>query len=172
MSKLALVPLVAGTTVSAFESFGSILVLGMFVVPPATARLLTDRLAPMLWLSAALAVTACVIGYFLASPWVLGCNAAGMIVAGAGGQFGVALVFAPRHGLAAQALRRLRLARRIASEEILASLYRAEEAATPRDEAYWKNIYYLTTPTADCGGKGGTCKTQQDWVNAWTEIRG
>jgi putative spermidine/putrescine transport system substrate-binding protein len=40
------------------------------------------------------------------------------------------------------------------------------------DEAYWKNIYYWTTPTADCGGKGGTCKTQQDWVNAWTEIRG
>jgi putative spermidine/putrescine transport system substrate-binding protein len=40
------------------------------------------------------------------------------------------------------------------------------------DDAYWKNIYYWTTPTADCGGKGGTCKTQQDWVNAWTEIRG
>jgi putative spermidine/putrescine transport system substrate-binding protein len=40
------------------------------------------------------------------------------------------------------------------------------------DESYWKNIYYWTTPTADCGGKGGTCKTQQDWVNAWTEIRG
>jgi putative spermidine/putrescine transport system substrate-binding protein len=40
------------------------------------------------------------------------------------------------------------------------------------DEAWWKNVYYWTTPTADCGGKGGTCKTQQDWVNAWTEIRG
>jgi len=40
------------------------------------------------------------------------------------------------------------------------------------DESWWKNIYYWTTPTADCGGKGGTCKTQQDWVNAWTEIRG
>ena len=40
------------------------------------------------------------------------------------------------------------------------------------DESWWKDIYYWTTPTADCGGKGGTCKTQQDWVNAWTEIRG
>jgi len=40
------------------------------------------------------------------------------------------------------------------------------------DESWWKNVYYWTTPTADCGGKGGTCKTQQDWVNAWTEIRG
>jgi putative spermidine/putrescine transport system substrate-binding protein len=41
-----------------------------------------------------------------------------------------------------------------------------------KDESWWKDIYYWTTPTADCGGKGGTCKTQQDWVNAWTEIRG
>ena len=40
------------------------------------------------------------------------------------------------------------------------------------DESWWKDVYYWTTPTADCGGKGGTCKTQQDWVNAWTEIRG
>jgi putative spermidine/putrescine transport system substrate-binding protein len=40
------------------------------------------------------------------------------------------------------------------------------------DESWWKNVYYWTTPTANCGGKGGTCKTQQDWVNAWTEIRG
>jgi putative spermidine/putrescine transport system substrate-binding protein len=40
------------------------------------------------------------------------------------------------------------------------------------DESWWKNVYYWTTPTADCGGKGGSCKTQQDWVNAWTEIRG
>jgi putative spermidine/putrescine transport system substrate-binding protein len=41
-----------------------------------------------------------------------------------------------------------------------------------KDESWWKNVYYWTTPTADCGGRGGTCKTQQDWVNAWTEIRG
>jgi putative spermidine/putrescine transport system substrate-binding protein len=40
------------------------------------------------------------------------------------------------------------------------------------DESWWKDVYYWTTPTADCGGEGGTCKTQEDWVNAWTEIRG
>jgi len=40
------------------------------------------------------------------------------------------------------------------------------------DESWWEDIYYWTTPTADCGGEGGTCKTQEDWVNAWTEIRG
>jgi putative spermidine/putrescine transport system substrate-binding protein len=40
------------------------------------------------------------------------------------------------------------------------------------DESWWDDVYYWTTPTEDCGGKGGTCKTQEDWVNAWTEIRG
>jgi putative spermidine/putrescine transport system substrate-binding protein len=40
------------------------------------------------------------------------------------------------------------------------------------DESWWKDVYYWTTPTEDCGGQGGTCVTQQDWVNAWTEIRG
>ncbi len=40
------------------------------------------------------------------------------------------------------------------------------------DESWWEDIYYWTTPTADCGGEGGTYKTQEDWVNAWTEIRG
>ena len=40
------------------------------------------------------------------------------------------------------------------------------------DESWWEDVYYWDTPTADCGGEGGTCMTQQDWRNAWTEIRG
>ena len=40
------------------------------------------------------------------------------------------------------------------------------------DEEWWNDVYYWTTPTEDCGGEGGTCKTQEDWVAAWTEIRG
>ena len=42
------------------------------------------------------------------------------------------------------------------------------------DEAWWNDVYYWTTPTADCGGTedDGTCVTQEDWKAAWTEIRG
>jgi putative spermidine/putrescine transport system substrate-binding protein len=40
------------------------------------------------------------------------------------------------------------------------------------DEAWWEDVYYWDTPTEDCGGAGGTCVTQEDWRNAWTEIRG
>jgi putative spermidine/putrescine transport system substrate-binding protein len=42
-----------------------------------------------------------------------------------------------------------------------------------QDEAWWKDVYYWTTPTAACGDdRGDVCKTQEDWKAAWTEIRG
>ena len=40
------------------------------------------------------------------------------------------------------------------------------------DASWWEDVYYWDTPTEDCGGEGGTCVTQEDWRNAWTEIRG
>jgi putative spermidine/putrescine transport system substrate-binding protein len=40
------------------------------------------------------------------------------------------------------------------------------------DPSWWEDVYYWDTPTEDCGGEGGTCVTQEDWRNAWTEIRG
>jgi putative spermidine/putrescine transport system substrate-binding protein len=40
------------------------------------------------------------------------------------------------------------------------------------DESWWEDVYYWETPTEDCGGAGGTCKTQEEWTAAWTEIRG
>ena len=125
------VALVAACTVTAFESMGSILVLAMLVVPPATAHLLTDRLAAMLLWAAGLAVSASVFGYLLASRWVFACNVAGMIATVAGVQFVLVLLMAPRHGLLARFLRQWRLALRIAGEEILGSLYRTEEKDQP-----------------------------------------
>jgi len=143
-----LVALTAGSTVAAFESFGSIMVLGMFVVPPATARLLTDRLPAMLALSAGFAFSACVLGYIIASPALLSCSASGMIVVVAGGQFVVALLAAPRYGVIAHAVRRMRLTARMAEEEILASMYRTEESparpASPRDHAFSATMLMLT----------------------------
>jgi manganese/zinc/iron transport system permease protein len=122
-----LVALVAATTVTSFEAVGSILVLAMLVVPATTAHLITDRLKPMLVLSAAAATSASLFGYLLASPEVFNCNAAGMIATVAGVQFTLALLFAPRHGLVQRLARRWRLALRIAREEILGVLYRGEE---------------------------------------------
>src|SRR5262245_53011631 len=130
-----LIALVAGSTVSAFEAVGSILVLAMLVVPPATALFLTDRLAHMLVWSAGLAFSSAVIAYYLASPELFASNMAGMMAIVSGGQLLLAALFAPRHGVIARWLRQVRLAVRIAKEEVLASLYRREEGAPTALEA-------------------------------------
>jgi putative spermidine/putrescine transport system substrate-binding protein len=41
------------------------------------------------------------------------------------------------------------------------------------DPAFWKRVYFWRTPLADCGDdRGNTCKDYNDWVSAWTEIKG
>ena len=70
---------VSVTTVAAFESVGAILVVALFVVPPATAYLLTNRLSVMLVLTCVIAVVASLFGYFLAS-WTNGSIAGAMVV--------------------------------------------------------------------------------------------
>jgi manganese/zinc/iron transport system permease protein len=132
--------LVAAAVVASFEAVGSILVIAMLVCPPATARLLTDRLATQLWLSAVLAGIAGLVGYVLAAmlplwlglPWAL--NAAGMMTLVAGVLLTAAIFLAPTHGLLARRFAQGRLARAIAREDLLASLYRAEEAESAQSQ--------------------------------------
>ena len=42
------------------------------------------------------------------------------------------------------------------------------------DEAYFSKVHYWATPQQDCKDDDPTttCKTQDDWVNAWTTLRG
>jgi manganese/zinc/iron transport system permease protein len=92
-----LMTLVAMTTVASFEAVGSILVVAMLIVPGVIAHLLTDRLGPMLWVSAAVAVAASSLGY--GASVKLNVNAAGMIGVALGMLLALAVVFAPRFGL-------------------------------------------------------------------------
>jgi len=42
-----------------------------------------------------------------------------------------------------------------------------------KDEDWWKDVYYWSTPQADCGDdRGEVCKTYEDWQAAWAEIKG
>ena len=108
---VALVVVTAIAAVAAFEAVGSILVIAMFVCPPATARMLTDRLSRQLWLSVVFAAAAAVAGYALAafgpqlwnSPHSL--SAAGMIAVVAGLLQFVAMIGAPRYGVLPRILR-------------------------------------------------------------------
>ena len=41
------------------------------------------------------------------------------------------------------------------------------------DPAFWNRVYYWITPVADCGDdRGEKCKDYNEWVSAWTGIKG
>lgn len=111
---LGLLVMVAVAAVAAFEAVGSIIVIAMFVCPAATARMLTDRLATQVWLSALFAVLAGAGGYWMAAflPPLLGhpnaLNAAGMVAVAAGGMQCIAMLLAPRYGVLPRAWRNRR----------------------------------------------------------------
>ena len=48
------------------------------------------------------------------------------------------------------------------------------EAQHADDAAYWENIWYWSTPQESCADEDDatTCVTQDDWVEAWTTLRG
>jgi putative spermidine/putrescine transport system substrate-binding protein len=48
------------------------------------------------------------------------------------------------------------------------------EAQHADDAAYWESIYYWSTPQESCADDDDatTCVTQDDWVEAWTTLRG
>ncbi len=38
--------------------------------------------------------------------------------------------------------------------------------------AFWKRVYYWQTPVSECGNGENDCKNYNDWVKAWTSIKG
>jgi manganese/zinc/iron transport system permease protein len=100
----SLMAMVSVTAVGAFDAVGSILVVALMIAPPATAYLLVDRFAPMLWVGAAAAAASAVVGY--SAALVLDVSIAGSMAAACGTLFAAALLLAPRRGLVAQARRR------------------------------------------------------------------
>lgn len=99
---LALTLLTAVVAVFAFEAVGSILVIAMFVCPPAAARLMTDRLVPQIGWSLVFAMISANLGYVLGGygPLWLGSessvSAAGMIAVVSGLLLAAGCLWGPR----------------------------------------------------------------------------
>lgn len=99
---IALVVMVAVAAVAAFDAVGSIIVIAMFICPPAAARLMTDRMRGQVAWSIGFAVVSAVLGYVLAGygPLWLGfrssVSAAGMIATVSGMILAMACVAGPR----------------------------------------------------------------------------
>lgn len=127
-----LMVLVAVTAVASFESVGSVLVVAMFIVPPAAAYMLTDRLSTMIALSLLLAALSAFLGHLGASvvPGWFGFQStttAGMMAVAAGVVLMVATLLSPRHGILVKFLRHHLLSLKILADDVVAVLYRIGE---------------------------------------------
>ncbi len=99
---LGLVVAAAVAAVAAFDAVGSIIVIAMFICPPAAARLMTDRLGVQVGWSVVFALASAILGYVLAgygplwfgSPNAI--SAAGMIATVSGVILAAAALFGPR----------------------------------------------------------------------------
>jgi ABC-type Mn2+/Zn2+ transport system permease subunit len=154
-----LMGMVAVVTVAAFEAVGSILVVAMLIVPGATAHMLTDRLDRMLIYSIVVGVLSSILGYLGAI--CLDTTVAGMMAVAAGGQFGLAVLFAPKHGLLSKAFDSFGLSLRIVSEDLLAMLYRAEELSAKTSEP--ERLSWMQCAVALGGGPAAWLAVPAAW---------
>jgi manganese/zinc/iron transport system permease protein len=134
LMQYVLMTLVAATTIAAFESVGSILVIAMLIVPGAAAHLLTDRLGPMLVISIIFAALSAFLGHLgaITVPTWFGfqdTSTAGMMAVAAGLLFGGVLLFAPQHGVISRLVIQFLLGLKIVRDDILGFLYRHHELA-------------------------------------------
>ncbi|MEX2381281.1 MAG: metal ABC transporter permease [Opitutales bacterium] len=108
-----LMTMVAVTTVAAFESVGSIIVIAMLIVPAATAMLLTRRLIPMIFIACGVGAASSWIGHYMAIriPPLFGISdttSSGMMAFATGMLFTMVWIFNPKEGLLALLLHRIR----------------------------------------------------------------
>ena len=97
---IALSVLVTLAVVMSIHTIGNILVLALLVTPAASARLLTDRIVPMMMCAAILGMGSAFVGVYLS--WALDLPTGGTIVLVGTAGFVLAWAFGPRHGIFAR----------------------------------------------------------------------
>lgn len=135
----ALMTMVSVTAVGAFDAVGSILVVALMIAPPATAYLLVDRFAPMLWTGAATAVLGALVGYLTAFAFDV--SIAGSMAVACGILFTLALLFGPRRGLMAQARRRRTQRTELALRMLVVHLLHHQGTAVEAEECRPESIH-------------------------------
>lgn len=129
----AMMLLLAFAVVISLQAVGVVLVSAMLITPAAAAYLLTDRMNRLLWLAAFFGMAAGALGAFLS---FLGNNlpTGPFMVLACSTVFGLAFLFAPRHGAFSRWLRQRSRSARIQRENTLKSLYHVLEAREFRGE--------------------------------------
>jgi manganese/zinc/iron transport system permease protein len=130
----ALATSVAMTAVASFQAVGNLLVVGMFIIPPAAAILLSHRLPSILLIAAGVAAISAAVGHWLAIELpsrlhLPGTSTAGMMVVVACLILAGAILFSPIDGWLARWMRTMYHRRKVEEEDTLASLYRQHETS-------------------------------------------
>ena len=124
-----LMAVVSLTAVASFDAVGPVLVVGFFVVPAATAFLLTDRLAVLLGLAALIGAIGAASGTYVA--FRVDTNIAGTVAVMLGVLFALCFTFAPQRGLVAQIIRRYAQSRRFL--ETMLAIHLLQHEGTPAE---------------------------------------
>lgn len=112
-------------TVASFQTVGAILVVALLVVPAAAAELLVRRLHHVAIVAVLLAIVGAGLGYLAAWRWSV--NEAGAIAVVLGLEYLGAAFLTPEDGIVARTLAAAGFRWRVASEDVLAALWRGEE---------------------------------------------
>ncbi len=153
-----LMVLVSLVAVGAFDAVGSILVIAFFIVPPAAAYLLTDRLSLMLLISPLIGAAGTFFGYDLARGQLFGVIPVSAGIAALNRLFGLELieqwdssisasmvlmifilfvlawVLSPRYGLLSTQIRLANRRRRFADQVVLAHIHNHQHTALHKTE--------------------------------------
>ena len=143
---LAMMGMLAVVTVVGLPIVGVILMAAMIILPAATARFWTNRLAVLLVVSCALGAAAGLLGTHFGRGYPAGAS----IVLTASSLFVISLLFAPQRGVVSRLWSEYRLRRRVAEEHLLRALFELSESQHPavpaiglqslRDYRYWWSL--------------------------------
>lgn len=122
-----LMGMLSATVVAGLKATGVVLVVAMLITPASAAYQLSNRLSVMLLLSALFGAVSAALGMSLA--FVTNAPTGPAMVVQATLIFGLAMLFSPSHGVAFDWLRRRRLARHIAEEDLVRAVYKLSEAS-------------------------------------------
>ena len=158
-----LMSVVSMTAVAAFDVVGSILVIALFVGPPAAAYLLTDRLPVMIGGSMGIGALCAIAGYWVAHA--LDVSIAGSMAGCVGLAFALSFLFAPERGVVARWRRRHRQQWEVAAQMLLVHLFHHEGTVDEAVENRSKHLQEHFGWTANAAEQTVNAARTRDWIS-------
>ena len=145
----SLMVIVTITSVAAFTAIGAILSVALIIVPAVIARLLSNRLLPIIGITLAVGLLSALLG--TSSAIAADLNIPGLVSVFLGLLFGITLLFSPHQGIIAEKARRARQRMHFAIQSLLIHIHKHEN--TP-EEATESTLHHLSD--------------EFGWSNSWS----